>query len=113
MHVSPALSLLLKNGITEDIELGYNLGIDWNTNEKTTTGLYTISLAYSPVRHLTAFIESYGFSLKGSTADIRMDYGLSYSLRDNLQIDVSSGIGLSKISPDFFIDTGFSLRLPD
>lgn len=45
--------------------------------------------------------------------DLRADFGFTYLVRPNLQLDLSSGLGFSKISPDFFISTGLSWRIPD
>ena len=112
-HISPSFMMLMSNEISDKFELGYNIGYDWNLDDKTTTGVYTISLAYSPYEKISTYLESYGFMQNGTSADFRMDYGITYAFRDNMQFDISSGIGLSDISPDFFIDVGFSLRLPD
>jgi hypothetical protein len=111
-HISPELRILMDNNITKNIDLGYNLGLSWNNDEKTTTGYYSVSLGYSPLKYLYIFFESYGYLDNSSTADTRLDYGLTLSVIKNLQFNFSSGIGLSKISPDYYFDCGISLIIP-
>ncbi|MCX6165820.1 MAG: transporter [Ignavibacteriae bacterium] len=111
-HISPDLKILLSNEITDKIDIGYNIGISWDNEEKANTEYYTISLGAYPFKRFGFFIESYGFFTKSVSPDFRMDYGISYLILKNLNIDVSSGLGLTKISPDYFIDFGFSIRLP-
>jgi|WetSurMetagenome_2_1015567.scaffolds.fasta_scaffold199048_2 hypothetical protein len=111
-HISPELKILLSNDITDKIDLGYNVGISWDNEEKTNTESYTVSLGVNPFNKFSFFIESYGYFTKSVSPDFRMDYGIAYTFLKNLQADISSGLGLTKISPDYFIDFGFSFRLP-
>jgi hypothetical protein len=111
-HISPDLKILMDNDITDKIDIGYNIGISWENEEKTNTEYYTISLGVNPFNRFGFFIESYGFFTKSVSPDFRMDYGISYLILKNFNVDVSSGLGLAKISPDYFIDFGFSIRLP-
>jgi hypothetical protein len=41
-----------------------------------------------------------------------MDAGIAYLVSQNFQLDISGGIGITDISPDFFLEIGFSWRLP-
>jgi hypothetical protein len=111
-HISPKLKFLFSNEITDKIDLGYNIGISWDNEEKTNSEFYTMSLGVNPFNKFSFFIESYGFFAKSVSPDFRIDYGIAYTILRNLQVDVSSGIGLTKISPDYFVDFGFSFRLP-
>ena len=103
----------MNNEISNKIDLGYNAGIIWDNDEKITKEFYTVSLGVTPFNRFTFFLESYGFFNNSSSPDLRADYGISYTLLKNFQIDISSGIGISKISPDYFIDLGFSVRFPN
>lgn len=112
-HIQPEISFLFKNELSEKLDLSYNLGMSWNTDEKTRTGFYTLSLGISPAKKFNFFVESYSFFTKGVVPDFRIDYGAAYLLKKNMQIDVSSGFGLSDVSPDYFVGAGFSVRLPN
>jgi len=111
-HVAPGLIFLFSNTISENAELSYNLGINWNTDEKTKTGFYSVSFGLSAFNKTSFYIESYGVFTDRFLPDLRMDYGAVYALSKNIQLDISSGIGLTKVSPDFFLGLGFSIRLP-
>jgi hypothetical protein len=42
-----------------------------------------------------------------------LDFGLSFHALNNLSFDASAGVGLTDNSPDFFVNGGFSFRLPE
>lgn len=111
-HFSPSLEFLFSNVISDEIDIGYNAGISWDNEEKTNTESYSVSLNISPFTRFSFFTELYGYFGKSIFPDLRMDYGVTYIILKNLNVDISSGFGFSKISPDYFIDFGFSLRLP-
>ncbi|WP_185146669.1 transporter [Chryseobacterium sp.] len=109
-YTAPAFRFLLQHTLSEKWSLGYNLGAEWNGESPDATGIYTLSAAYSLTEKLGAFAEFYGFLNKYQSADHRFDAGFTYLLNDNLQIDASSGLGISKISPDYFLSCGISYR---
>jgi len=92
--------------------LGFNFGsiADWKQSDFTT--LYSAALGISILEWMGAFVELYGFLPAGEYADHRFDAGLTFPVRNNLQFDVSGGMGISKNSPDGFASFGFSWRIP-
>ena len=66
----------------------------------------------SLLEKLSVFAELYDFLPKEGKNDYSWDAGLIYGLNDDFQIDFSTGIGLSKVSPVFFISLGLSIRMP-
>lgn len=104
--------LTMKHTLNETFTLSYNLGGEWDGDEKKTTALYTLSLGISLADKLGMYAESYGFYSKNSTADNRMDGGLTYLLMPNLQGDVSAGFGINETSPDYYLGLGMSYRIP-
>lgn len=111
-HLAPSFRFLFQHTLSERLNLGYNFGAEWNGESPDATGIYTISSAYAFSEKLGGFVEFYGFLNKYQTADHRLDAGLTYLLNNDLQLDISSGIGLSNISPDYFISCGISYRFP-
>jgi hypothetical protein len=91
---------------------GFNIGsrIDWKESNFTT--LYTASLGMSIAKWLGAFVEFYGFLPAGEYSDHRFDMGLTFPVRNNLQFDISGGVGISQNSPDGFASFGFAWRIP-
>lgn len=91
--------------------LSYNLGAQWNGDDTHTIFLYTLSLGYSINDKLAVFAEGYSFIPEGLKADNRIDAGFTYKITPIFQFDVSGGIGLSENAPDYFLSSGFSVRM--
>lgn len=91
--------------------LSYNLGAQWDGETAEATYLYTLSLACVVTDKMGAFIEGYSFFPERGAADNRIDGGITYKFTPMIQYDISAGIGVSEVSPDYFISTGLSFRL--
>lgn len=99
------------HGLTDRLNLSYNVGAEWGGETPDAAFLYTLSFAYAVSDRVGAFIEGYSFFPETSKADNRADAGVTVLLSDMIQWDVSAGIGLSENAPDNFISTGLSVRL--
>ncbi len=93
--------------------LSYNLGGEFGSGSPGATGIYSLSLAASLLKNFSAFAELYGYLPEKEIPDHRFDGGITYLIDKNLQLDLSGGIGITKESPDYFISTGVSFRLPE
>lgn len=121
-HLAPRFRFTMQNTITDRISLSYNLGGEWEGNTGSSTIIYTVSLAIGLVDRLGMYVEAYGFVTENSnnqdqfdgsfTDDHRFDMGFTYLLQNNLQLDVSGGVGLTDDSPDNFLSCGVSWRFP-
>ncbi len=111
-HFNPGLALLMQNELSDIFDVGYNLGIDWNTDGKTKTGYYTLSLGYCPTKTSSAFIESFTYYSKGADPDYNIDFGFSFLIGKNMQADFYAGSQL-RTKPAAFFGGGFSIRLPN
>lgn len=100
--------------LNEAMSFGANLGVAWSGAEygNNAVGIYTAVIGMSLSEKLGAFAELYGFLPKEGKNDHRWDAGLTYAVNEDLQLDFSTGVGLSKVSPDFFISLGLSIRMP-
>ena len=96
--------------LTDRIGIGYNLGAEYDGTEAKASMIYSFVIGVSPVDKLGLFFEVYGSSYKEFAPDHRVDAGITYLVTDNLQLDFSGGVGLSKASPDNFISAGLSYR---
>ncbi len=110
-YVIPRFRFLMAHTLSERFSFSYNLGGEWEDGASNATMIYTASLGIKLLKKLNMFVESYGFLRENSTADNRLDGGLTYLISNNIQLDASGGIGLSEISPDYFISCGLSFRL--
>lgn len=116
--------------LSDRVGLGYNLGMSWETRSETTrtrlfggsgtdrdTGAlvnYTITTGIGLTERLGCFIEAFGDISVNADAGAAhyLDGGFTWCPRENLQFDVSAGIGLSDAADDFFAGAGVSVRLP-
>ena len=111
--LAPDFRFLISKTLTESLSLGLNLGASWDGTSANATREYTLALANGFTERLGGFIEIYGFATEGSRPDHRLDGGFTYLIQNNMQLDVSAGLGLTEISPEYFLSAGFSLRLPN
>ena len=102
----PEVRLNFSNTLGEFWSLGYNVGMQFPTDNTTT--LYSAVLGYSFLPGWTAFAEPYGFFYEDDS-DHRFNAGLIYLVKNNFQVDLTGGIGLSDISPDYFIGFGAAI----
>jgi hypothetical protein len=108
-YVVPDFRFSFSHTLGERFSLGYNLGLDWPAIIKEDVlGIYTISLGYSITDRLSCYLENYGY------IDLlyAVDGGFTFLLKNNFQLDLYGGFGLSPDSPDYFVGAGFSWRIP-
>jgi hypothetical protein len=100
--------------LNEAMTLGANLGVIWSgaREEDFAVWMYAAVIGLALSDQVGAYAELYGFLPGEGKNDHRWDGGLTYAVSDDLQLDFSTGIGLSKVSPDFFISLGLSIRMP-
>lgn len=100
--------------LNEAMSFGANLGVAWSGADygNYAVGVYTVVIGMSLSDKLGAFAELYGFIPKEGKNDHRWDAGLIYAVNEDLQLDFSTGVGLSKVSPDFFVSLGLSIKIP-
>lgn len=111
-YTAPSFRFTMQNTLSDKFSLSYNLGGEWDGFTGKPTGIYTLSLGYSVSGKVGSFIESYGFLSSGESPDHRIDGGITYQLTQNLQADLSAGLGITNSSPDFFVGGGLSFRIP-
>lgn len=109
--VAPDLRFVFAHALSDRLALSYNFGGEWDGERAASTMIYTLSLGITLTDQLGFFIESYGFLPEDDRQDHRMDAGLTYLINNNIQLDLSSGLGLSSTSPDNFISGGISWRM--
>lgn len=115
----PGLGWLYAWDITDNLSLdGNTLGnryID-DTGHAFTLFAQSLNATYQFTDPLSGFVEWYAFFPSSAVAsDISpehyFDGGFTYLLNDNLQLDVSAGVGLNDAADDYFVGAGLSLRL--
>ncbi|MDQ2180790.1 transporter [Marinifilum sp. D714] len=100
--------------INHAMALGGNLGVSWSgiDEQDYAVWMYAAVIGLTLSDQIGAYAELYGFLPGEGKNDHRWDGGLTYAVTEDLQLDFSAGVGLSKVSPDFFISLGLSIRMP-
>lgn len=95
--------------------LGLNFGFRWPDFSFSQANLfYSFVIGLSHGQKLGSFWELYGYrDYYYAIDDLRADAGITYLLKPNFQLDLSAGLGITEVSPDFFIGFGFSWRIPE
>ncbi|MCP4454270.1 MAG: transporter [Planctomycetes bacterium] len=122
-QIDPDLRFAFSHTLNDTYSFGYNLGTAWTTGEDATGKIsqrnhfiYTVALGAGITDELGAFVEFYGDvpTQSNSTGPANsFDGGLTYLLSDDMQLDISSGIGLSDAADDWFVSAGIAFRLPN
>ncbi len=105
--------LSFSNSLTRNLSLTYNLGASWPGSSAESVINYNVSFGYDIHKYITVFSEVYGYAPEKAQADHRFDFGLTYFPLNNLAFDASAGFGITSNAPDYFINGGFSFRIPE
>jgi len=97
--------------IIDGLGTGINVGAAWS-DDPLPIYFYTWVVGVSIVKRLNGFVELYGHMQDLSLPSHKFDAGITYLIRHNLQFDVSAGMGISEIAPDYFINGGIAWRIP-
>ena len=118
----PNVRFSFAHTLSDRVSLGYNLGLalesgtgDDGQTHTLSSAFYTVAVGFALTDKLGAFVELFGdipASASGGSAD-SLDGGFTYLLRDNLQLDLFGGVGLSDAADDEFVGLGVSVRWPD
>ena len=116
----PFVRATASHTLSERLSLGYNLGAAWLTEEDDAGDEDTLSVLLGTVtcgialsERVATFVELFGESGLSAEDDFTAaDAGATWLVLDNLQLDLSGGIGLSESAADWFGGVGVSFRLP-
>lgn len=120
-RLDPAARLIAAHTLSDRVGLGWNAGVAAQTAADGTgeldthaNGFYTVALGIGLTDRWGTFVEAFGeapLSGPGGPAH-SADAGLTYLVRDNVQLDVSIGTGLNDRADDLLLGVGLSFRLP-
>lgn len=125
-RADPAVRLAFANALSDAVGVGYNVGVEWNTdcdpniadacvNKAFADALYTVAFGFALSERVGAFAEGFGtLGLnEGGESRHAVDGGFTLLVRDNLQLDVSGGVGLNDEAGDWFLGAGVAVRIPN
>jgi hypothetical protein len=114
--IDPGVRLLLNWGLSEHFGLDANLRVAGVTQGVSDSRRVlelqpSVSLEASITQRFGAFIEYFAtLEPREDEDEHTIDSGVAYRLSDDVQLDLSAGVGLNHASPDFFIGAGVAWR---
>lgn len=115
MHVAPSIYALFSNDLTDWLNVGYNVGAEWNGVSATPATFVAVCLGASATGKLGFFLESYNYFVKekhqSTDASWNLDFGLNYMLNSRLQLDLYSGFNLQHPKDGVFVGAGVAWRI--
>ena len=107
------IKILASHTLSETLGLGYNLGYANNGEDPGGMFVYSLVLGASLTNRLSAFAEVYGTFDDRELPRHRIDGGFTFLLMNNLQLDVSAGLGPEDDGVSmWFGNAGVSWRIP-
>ena len=84
----------LAHSIAQNSSIGYNFGYNYY-NRGQGDFIYTIAIGHSLSEKISFYVEPYGSVFTSTSPLSNFDYGLTYLINSNLQLDLSLGLGLN------------------
>lgn len=109
----PEILIAVSHNIFEPFLLSYNFGGTWDSSDKMVKYFYSSSLGVGLSDKIAIYAELFGEFSSGFSVSYNFDAGLAYLFLENLQMDISSGFNFEKPGENWFISSGFSIRLPE
>ncbi len=109
-HLAPNFRFTMQHSLTPKIGLGYNVGAEWDGVNKEATWIYTFAPGINLSEKWYGYVEAFGFISRINKPQHSLDAGIAYYISRDLKVDLSSGFGISKESPDWYIAIGASFR---
>lgn len=112
IYLAPDLRFAFEHKVSDFIDIGYNLGLEWDGINAEPNVNYSLYVDFDLTKRLGVYVEGYGTTPQRDDVDmeIRADAGLTYLVGNNFLIDVSAGKGLTEDAVESYVSAGFSYR---
>ena len=108
-HVAPNFRFIFAHTLSDRFGIAYNLGIAWDGFDPNPIYEYTLLFTAGVINKLGAYVELFGFLLEENPNRHSFDFGLTYLLTNNIQLDASYGRSFSDPDGHYF-NFGASFR---
>ena len=104
---APFFQLSAEQDITSKLSFEYALGMQWDGDSFQRSYFTSINMEYDFTPASTVYADLYYLQPESDQPDVRIDIGVTRSITNNLQFDLSTGAGLTAAAPEFFFNIGF------
>mgnify|MGYP000888606828 CR=1 FL=1 len=109
--VAPEFLIPCSIDITDRIGIAFQYGLTWDGETPNPITSYTFALGIGLTDQLSFYFEPYGFLTNSGDELHLINGGFTYLVNDNLQLDLTGGVGLNEIAPDNFVNAGVSFLI--
>jgi len=111
-NLTPSIYLLMQNNITKNLNVCYNIGIEYDGESANPTEFAAICFGYNITEKINGFIENYNWFSDFTKPENYIDLGCAYLIRKNIQLDLSGNMNLQDVEKYLMINFGVSWRIP-
>lgn len=111
-HIAPYFLLPMEWDLNPNLLMTGNIGAFWNGNNANPAYFVSLGYDYALPKGFGVFIEAYASIDDDAVFMPAINAGLVWLVKSNLKLDISTGFGLNKTTPNGFINGGISYRLP-
>ncbi|HUR65616.1 MAG TPA: transporter [Chitinophagaceae bacterium] len=109
-HLIPSFRFSMQHSIADGIALGYNVGAEWDGFTSTPAWIYTLAPGFDLGEKWYGYFEVFGSVINGGPPQHNFDAGIAYYISNDVKIDISGGVGISKAAPKNYLAIGGSFR---
>lgn len=109
--IAPEILVPVSIDITDRFGIAFQYGLSWDGETPNPTTSYTLALGYGITDQLSFYVEPYGFLTNSGDELHLINGGFTYLINDNIQLDLTGGLGLNEPAPDNFIGFGASFLI--
>lgn len=107
---APNFRFTMQHTLSSNTALAYNAGCEWDGFTNDPAYIYTLALGINLASKWYSYIEGFGSFKKQLSPEHNIDGGLAYFISNDLKIDISTGFGLTRTAPKWYISLGASIR---
>jgi hypothetical protein len=107
----PGFVFAAAHSVTDWAAISYNLGTNIRKNQNSLYR-YSLAIGFQPLKKIGIFGEIFGIMKKKSIPAHAIDFGMTYLVVRNIQLDTSYGFAITDIAADSFFNFGLSWRIP-
>ncbi len=108
--LAPNFRFSMQHSIAKRVNLSCNLGAEWDGFNNEPGWIYSISPGFDIAKNWYAYIEAFGVVTKIDAPQHNIDGGFAYYVSSNFKVDISSGFGISRAAPAWYLAIGASIR---
>lgn len=110
-YIVPEFRFTMQYSLSKKLNLGSNLGMEWDEFSTVPVYIYTLTTGYSITQKTGCYIETFGCLSQNTKSNQNIDGGITYLLNNNFMLDCSSSFGITDLAPIYYFAIGLSFRI--